>query len=522
MKTKTTTYRLGLVFMFALIAATAAPVVADPPNYGLRAVRITSLCTAGFPVTPGLPEVPPPNTVSDPNCPSVPTLAASPSGRWSVDISWFEPTTQTFYMADRNNFSVDIINTNTDTIIGAADGFVGLQPTYTPPNPLTAGFAPVAVANNSGPNGVLTINNGGIHQLWAGDGVHCTQVLSLGPVPPAGTVVNVTCTGTSHVVIFTLGPDGLPTSSIPFKSVDTTGLRRADEMAYDPDDQVVLVANDDDLDLFVSFIRVSSIAGNVQVLGKISLPEAAGCGIEQPVYDHFLNRFLLAVPCTTTHTNGEIAVINPVTMTIEKVYGLDGTNCFPHGLTLGPRENLLLGCSGDAPKGTQMKTIIMKATTGAILQTFTQLGGSDEVWFNIGDNHYYLAMSSWTSNGLTGGPATPSLGIINAGTADTGPGAPSFVQNILTTRTSHSVAAVYAVKCDNGQGNGNGNGGDDHAKSLHANNGSNGNGNNGNHFGEDCRIARNRVYVPLTTTKSPFTATNPPEPGGFGVYGQIP
>src|SRR5262249_3198392 len=161
MKTKTIANRLRLVFMLALIAATATIVAADSPNYGLRAVRITSLCTPGFPATPGLPEVPPPATVADPNCLSVPTLAASPNGRWSVDISFFDPTTQKFYMADRNNFSVDIVDTNTDTIVGAASGFVGIQPG----------------ANTSGPNGVLTTNFP--RQLWAGDGDGTVKIYPL-------------------------------------------------------------------------------------------------------------------------------------------------------------------------------------------------------------------------------------------------------------------------------------------------------------------------------------------------------
>ena len=477
MKTKSYIRRLAALLVFALIAATATAVVADPQNYGIRAVRIRSLCTPGFPATPGLPEVPPPASVADPNCPSVPTLAASPSGRWSVDISFFDPSTQKFYMADRNNFSVDIVDANTDTIVGAASAFVGIQPG----------------TNTSGPNGVLTTSFP--RQLWAGDG--------------DGTVK-----------IFPLDSNGIPSTNIP-TVVNAGGVKRADEMAFDPDDHVVLVAWDDDADLFVAFISVSSTP---TVLGTIHIPEALGCGIEQPVYDHFLNRFFVAIPCTSAinntnhntsvHANGEIAVINPKTRLIENVFPLDGTNCFPHGLTLGPRQNLLLGCSGDAPAGTQMKSIILQATTGTILQTFTQLGGSDEVWYNIGDNHYYLAMSSWTSTGLIGGPATPSLGIINAGSADTGPGAPRWVQNILTTRTSHSVAAVYTQQCDDGEGNGNGNSGR-HSNSSHS-------GDNGNHFGEDCRAVRNRVYVPLTTTVAPFTANNPPEQGGFGVYGQIP
>ncbi|HEX9445269.1 MAG TPA: hypothetical protein VGA73_14185, partial [Candidatus Binatia bacterium] len=59
---------------------------------------------------------------------------------------------------------------------------------------------------------------------------------------------------------------------------------------------------------------------------------------------------------------------------------------------------------------------------------------------------------------------------------------------------------------DSGGGNGNAN--------SNSRNNSNHSGDNGNHFGEDCRAVRNRVYVPLTTTST--------EQGGFGVYGQIP
>ena len=58
-------------------------------------------------------------------------------------------------------------------------------------------------------------------------------------------------------------------------------------------------------------------------------------------------------------------------------------------------------------------------------------------------------MSSWTSSGKTGtGNPTPSLGIIDAGSKDSGPEGPQWIQNILTTRTSHSVAAGYGFRCD--------------------------------------------------------------------------
>jgi len=162
-------------------------------------------------------------------------------------------------------------------------------------------------------------------------------------------------------------PQLLPITPVPteFWSLTTATF----ELAYDPDDQLILIANDDDLDLFVTFISVSNVAGNIKVVGKISLPEADGCGIEQPVYDHASNRFYLAVPCTSAHKSGAIYVINPKTKAVKKIYDTIGTGvaagvpCFPHGLALGPRQNLLLGCSGDGATGTQMISIIMKATT---------------------------------------------------------------------------------------------------------------------------------------------------------------
>ncbi len=464
----------GAILVYFVLAS-AVSALAEPQNYGLRAVRITSKCSDG------LPDIPPPLNTTDPACPGVLTLVDSPSGRWSLDISWFDPNTEKYYLADRNNIGIDIVDARTDEVVGFAGGFVGTNC----PNPPTANCLPAPPANSAGPNGVLTTTNP--RQLWAGD-------------------------GNGTVRVYSLDSNGMPVGFI--KAVANGGLRRADEMAFDPDDHLVLAAWDDDHDLFVTFISVSN---NPTVMGTIHIPEAAGCGIEQPVYNHDLGRFFLAVPCTsavnnanhntTIHANGEIAVINPHSKVIEKVFALDGTNCFPHGLALGPRNNLLLGCSGDGPAGSQLKSIIMKATNGAILQVFNQLGGSDEVWFNPGDNHYYLAMSSWTTTGKIGDTANPSLGIINAGDHD---GDASFVQNITTTRSSHSLAAVF-TDCDNdrgddhGQGDDHGNGkdhgkADDHGKDL---------------------ACRNRVYVPLTTVTESGEAAEILEPGGLGVYGKI-
>ncbi|HMF52457.1 MAG TPA: hypothetical protein VK603_27610, partial [Candidatus Saccharimonadales bacterium] len=251
-------------------------------------------------------------------------------------------------------------------------------------------------------------------------------------------------------------------------------------------------------------------ANEIQVVGKIPIPEADGCGIEQPVYDHASNRFYLAVPCTSAHTSGAIYVINPKTKSVEKIYDTIGTGvaagvpCFPHGLALGPRQNLLLGCSGDGDTGTQMISIIMKATTGAVLKTFNQAGGSDEVYYDKGNNTYFLAMSSWTSSGKTAmGNPTPSLGIIDAGSADTGNDGPEFIQNILTTRTSHSVAAGFGFRCDF----------DDRGRSRCE----------GDDRNKNNDVVRKHAYVPLTTVPIPLSGTATiNETGGIGIYGRLP
>jgi hypothetical protein len=453
-------------------------------DYGVRGKRITSDCliTGGVLVLPQVP--PPPTAATNPCQGKVVALDVSPSSRWSVDISWFDVETQKLYLADRNNSGVDVFDTKAEKAVGLAGGFVGIQPTSE------------TVANNSGPNGILVVNNGNIHQLWSGDGVQCS-----------GTTT-VTCTGTSKVLVHRLDKNGIPTSNAPFATVDVGGQRRTDELAYDPDDQLILIANDDDLDLFLTFISVSNNPSNIKVVGKIHLPEAEGCGIEQPVYDPASNRFYLAVPCTSAHSSGAIYVINPKNKSVEKIYDTIGTGiaagvpCFPHGLALGPRQNLLLGCSGDGPTGTQMISIIMKATNGNVLATFNQAGGSDEVYYDKGNNTYFLAMSSWTSSGKTGtGNPTPSLGIIDAGNSDSGNQGPQWIQNFLTTRTSHSVAAGFGFACDF----------DDHGRSECS-------GKNRNND-----VVRKHAYVPLTTIPIPLSSTATlNEPGGIGIYGELP
>jgi hypothetical protein len=111
-------------------------------------------------------------------------------------------------------------------------------------------------------------------------------------------------------------------------------------------------------------------------------------------------------------------------------------NCSPAGLALGPRHQALLGCSAafGTPATTQSVIIDITSTDftldGAVVAT-VPIGGSDEVWYDKGTRHYFLAARSNTDKT---GKLTPILGSIDAVTNKLDPSVPS-------STTSHSVAA---------------------------------------------------------------------------------
>jgi hypothetical protein len=318
-------------------------------------------------------------TISIPNVPHTPP--------WAFDISWIDPVTRTYYLADRTNAAIDTVDVDRDTFTGflargAFRGFTGDNDT-------------------SGPNGVLTVGA----QLWAGDGDSTVKLINLA----SGRVVRTISTSFSD-------------SRGVFH-----GVKRADELCLDARDDLIAIANDADDPPFITFISTET----QEVVGHILFPGASG--LEQCVWDPDTSRVLQNVPVTTAHPGGEVVAIDPKTMTIVKVYPVEG--CEPAGMALGPHHNLLLGCSSDAiADGFPARSLVMDAQTGHIVATITQVGGSDEVWFNPGDNRYYLAARGMTSDGTKFGTPTPVLGVIDAETN-------TWVTNVPTVANSHSVAA---------------------------------------------------------------------------------
>jgi hypothetical protein len=350
---------------------------------------------------------------------------AKPSA--SFDISWMDPVTQTYYLADRTNNGVDAVNASSDSfesVIGAGD-FTGNGTTAT-----AAQVSACGAHGTGGPNGVLSLDVGGVRQVWAGNGVDATS-----PV--------------STVKVFNLTAPGSGTLAA---TVSTAGRCRADELAYDPADHLVAIANDLDTPPYVSFISVQPNPAQDKVVGTIKFPAAID-GIEQSGWDPANGMFYVNIPQVpdsggTWH--GEVAVINPRTMSVTRAFTVPG--CSPGGMAIdAASQDILLGCSGDAISGdtvagvtyrpSRAVSLIISARDGHVVSTFHQVGGSDEVWLDPVTRMYYLAADSMTSNGQSSGYATPVLGVIAAGSHGFQGEGGRWLGNFPAVAQAHSVAA---------------------------------------------------------------------------------
>jgi hypothetical protein len=261
-----------------------------------------------------------------------------PGGLHSFDISWVDSASGTYYLADRTTGPggrIDVVDVEGNSI-GTLPGFVGN---------VGSGI--------SGPNGVVVIHKRGKFredegcdrlELWAGDGDSTVKVADLATMSVVDTI-------------------------------STGGKFRADELAYDPLDKIILIANDDDTPPFVTFISVEDrkVLGQIRYDG-VQGPQATN-GLEQPVWDPQARQFYMSVPATKDHPNGEVDEINP---TKEKVTHRYPTSCSPAGLALLPGQRLMTSC-GD----------VLNAKTGNIITTVKGVA-ADEIWYNRGDDRVYF------------------------------------------------------------------------------------------------------------------------------------
>jgi hypothetical protein len=347
---------------------------------------------------------------------------------FSFDISWVDPVNGLYFLADRSNAALDVIDTTgaftgtADTLFGQIGGsLVGFQ-------------GDTGKTSTSGPDGVVS----SFPCIFAGD-------------------------GTSRVVSF----NGAVSFVTPVSSASTGGLFRADEMAYDPTDGLLIAANNADDPPFSTIFTVNkstcALSNPVKTTFTnfpwLGATASATNGVEQPVWDPTSRRFYVSVPEVNGPggggTWGGVARITTAGV-IEIVYPI--RYCQPAGLSVGPNGDLLVGCStvfdfagnacvgataGGAAascKGTANPQVAVcnpsssTPCSGNSLVAISGPGGGDEVWFNKGDGNYYI----------TGGNSTwgPNLGVAGSGVSNA---KNALIQLLPTIQPIPAVTGVHGA-----------------------------------------------------------------------------
>jgi len=275
---------------------------------------------------------------------------------WSFDISYVDQAAQRYFLADRTNKAIDVFDAKAEKFIGRVGGMKGVvyDKNGKPDN------------DESGPNGVLTIGD----EAWASDGDGLVKVIDLKTMKVTDTI-------------------------------KTGATGRADEMAYDPKDQVFIVAlpaNDP------PFVTLISTKPGHKILGKVEFPDSTD-GAEQPVWNPNDGMFYQPVP--EIHDNARranLSVIDPVSAKEVRRIEIDG--CAPRGTAMVPNGNMAIACAARGKEGMGPKQLIINPASGDVVATIDGLGGVDEMAYSKTNNQFYY--------GASNDPSGHVLGVVDA------------------------------------------------------------------------------------------------------------
>ncbi|HTH59623.1 MAG TPA: hypothetical protein VL689_05655 [Paraburkholderia sp.] len=285
--------------------------------------------------------------------------AATPA--FSFDISYAEAGQ--YYLADRNNKAVDVVDTASNTLAAQIPGaFTGIG----------------ASTDTSGPDGIVGIT--GQHTLYVGD-VDSVKVVDTSSRQTVNTI-----------------------------AISTSG-QRVDEGCYDPDDNLVAMASPGDTPPFLTFISTTTQT----IATKLTFNGSSG--LEACVYDPASKSFLINNDGTTANPDGELDVIPAASVVagapaVSKAFPLG--KCGPAGIALGPNNDVLVGC--DPAAGDPLITLILDRTTGAVLANLP-FGGVDQVAYDPASDRYFLPARHWVASGTAAASGfTPVMGVVDGKT----------------------------------------------------------------------------------------------------------
>ncbi len=378
----------------------------------------------------------------------------------SFDISWVNPKRAEYYFADRSNSGVQVIDTNSLTWQRTLGGFQGavLTPPASPPG-VNCAVTPTACSVNnsvSGPDGVASHGR----WLYAGDGDSTLKVFDLN--------------SSSSVAVASIStkPGCVPLST------GANGCTRVDEMALTSNGKLLLAANNAEDPTFATLFQANGNGAmdKTKIIGRVFIdptivPPGFGLSMEQPSWDPQTKRFYTSIPViannpsgcnygqlpagTGTPCQGGVLVTrpddiedapamppNPPTLTQGAFNPSTNTgvvalnNCAPNGSSVGPNDNILFGCTPQNNPNDVIQ-LVRNAMTG-VQTPIADITGSDEVWFNKGDNRYYTGSNRDCT--VPGSPCpkasqqTAVLGVIDAL-------ANVLIEKVPQGSGSHSVAA---------------------------------------------------------------------------------
>ena len=176
----------------------------------------------------------------------------------------------------------------------------------------------------------------------------------------------------------------------------------------------------------------------------------APAGLGGSAFNPITGHFLLTNPNDQGDPHfGSVDEIDPLGFATGRpiVNSIEIPDCMPTSVVQGPGNNFLVGCGDHDGMAFPPNMFVIngsnlgaanaaavaamtepaKLTPGVapFVATFDQVGGVDEIWFNRGDNRYYLAARDM--------PNGPQLGVIDALTN-------TWLVNVPTNSNSHSVS----------------------------------------------------------------------------------
>jgi hypothetical protein len=337
---------------------------------------------------------------------------------YSFDLGTVDEATGRYYVTDRTNKSIDVVDTNTQLFVTQfKQAFAGCNsgtPTAPKPLPTCAG------ANNdmSGPDGIDIVGQ----FLYVGD-VNALWILD----KATGAVVK----------------------KITIPSSPT--FLRADEGCFDADDGLYAISTPGAEHPFMTFVDTVTQS----IVATVVMDDSSGAssaGLEACTYDHTTKKFFVNNDGSTANPRGEMdgipasAIVaakpGPATLTFASIAGASiyplGA-CDPTGLALGPGNDIGSMCR-QGNVGEKLTFLILDRTNGAVLANLN-IGGGDQITYNAALNRWFLADSRWTADGKSCGggsttcPLTPILGMVD-GTSRSilGP-------TLANGNNAHSVAA---------------------------------------------------------------------------------